>query len=147
MSEFLRRIWEATRPYKLRLALGMVCGIVSGFLEPLLIVTVVFVFKVVFNESGEGLLPAQKLSPFIQNFIDRVQHFASGSGTSSSRLTTGLIISTIPLVMIARGVIGYLHSYLMNWVAVRAINDLRIRLFQHLVNLSASFFSKNSTGE
>jgi subfamily B ATP-binding cassette protein MsbA len=34
----------------------------------------------------------------------------------------------------------------MNWVSIRAINDLRARLFSHLMGLSSSFFSNTSTG-
>ena len=35
----------------------------------------------------------------------------------------------------------------MNWAAVRAIADLRSRLFDHLQNLSLSFFSRARTGD
>ena len=34
----------------------------------------------------------------------------------------------------------------MAWVAVRTICDLRARLFEHLLNLPLSFFTKSSTG-
>jgi ATP-binding cassette, subfamily B, bacterial MsbA len=35
----------------------------------------------------------------------------------------------------------------MSWVSVRAISDLRTRLFSHLLHLPLSFFSRVSTGE
>jgi subfamily B ATP-binding cassette protein MsbA len=35
----------------------------------------------------------------------------------------------------------------MNWVAIRAICDLRARLFEHLLNQPLSFLSRNSSGE
>jgi subfamily B ATP-binding cassette protein MsbA len=35
----------------------------------------------------------------------------------------------------------------MGWVALRALCDLRVRLFEHLLNLPASFLTRNSTGE
>ena len=56
-------------------------------------------------------------------------------------------ICLIPIVALLRGLVGYLNIYLMEWVSVRAINDLRIRLFNHLVNLSVSFLNRSSTGD
>jgi subfamily B ATP-binding cassette protein MsbA len=58
-----------------------------------------------------------------------------------------LVISTIPLAMLLRGLFTYLNVYLMNWVAVRGVADLRSRLFHHLMGLSAGFFNRVSTGE
>jgi ATP-binding cassette, subfamily B, bacterial MsbA len=70
------------------------------------------------------------------------------------RLTEGrpawlivLVISTVPLAMLVRGLFTYLNIYLMNWVSARAIADLRSRLFAHLMTLSATFFNRVSTGE
>jgi subfamily B ATP-binding cassette protein MsbA len=58
-----------------------------------------------------------------------------------------LAISTIPFAMLLRGLFNYLNIYLMNWVSVRAVADLRSRLFTHLMTLSTSFFNRVSTGE
>jgi subfamily B ATP-binding cassette protein MsbA len=58
-----------------------------------------------------------------------------------------LLICTLPAVMLFRVVSDYLNTYLTNWAAVRAIADLRTRLFDHLQNLSLSFFSKARTGD
>lgn len=67
--------------------------------------------------------------------------------TDRSTLFILLVVSTIPIVMAIRGIVGYLNIYLMNWVSIRAINDLRSKAFAHLLNLPLSFFSKSSTGE
>jgi ABC-type multidrug transport system fused ATPase/permease subunit len=40
----------------------------------------------------------------------------------------------------------YLQTYLINWVGQRALQDLRIELFQHLQRLSIGFYSRNKTG-
>jgi len=58
-----------------------------------------------------------------------------------------LILFSIPMAMLLRGVFTYLNTYLMNWVSIRAITDLRIKLFSHLLTLDAGFFNRNSTGE
>ena len=40
----------------------------------------------------------------------------------------------------------YLQTYLINWVGQRALQDLRIELFQHLQRLSVGFYSRNRAG-
>jgi subfamily B ATP-binding cassette protein MsbA len=58
-----------------------------------------------------------------------------------------LAISLVPLVFILRGVFSYLNVYCLQWAAIRAITDLRIRLFAHLQNLSVGFFTRSNTGD
>src|SRR5260370_392146 len=57
------------------------------------------------------------------------------------------LVSLIHAVIILRGLFSYLNTYFLQWAAIRAITDLRIRLFEHLMNLSAGFFSRTTTGE
>ena len=42
---------------------------------------------------------------------------------------------------------AYLNVYFLQWTAIRTIADLRVRLFAHLLNLSAGFFNENRSGE
>ncbi len=58
-----------------------------------------------------------------------------------------LVISTIPAVMLLRSLFAYLSMYLTNWAALRAVADLRTKLFDHLQNLSLGFFSHARTGD
>ena len=39
-----------------------------------------------------------------------------------------------------------MQTYLINWVGQRALQDLRIELFQHLQRLSIGFYSRNKAG-
>jgi len=56
----------------------------------------------------------------------------------------------LPFVIIAifllKGIFNYLQSYLMNFVGLRVVADLRARLYDHLQTLSLSFFNKTPTG-
>ena len=45
------------------------------------------------------------------------------------------------------GFFGYLNVYFLQWVASRTIADLRVRLFGHLLNLSAGFYNENASGQ
>jgi ATP-binding cassette, subfamily B, bacterial len=40
----------------------------------------------------------------------------------------------------------YAQTYLINWVGQRALQDLRVELFEHLQRLSIGFYSRNKTG-
>jgi ABC-type multidrug transport system fused ATPase/permease subunit len=40
----------------------------------------------------------------------------------------------------------YVQTYLINWVGQRALQDLRIQLFEHLQRLSVGFYGRNKTG-
>ena len=58
-----------------------------------------------------------------------------------------LVILLVPLMFILRGLLSYLNVYCLQWVAIRAITDLRTRLFAHLQNLSVGFFVQSRTGD
>jgi subfamily B ATP-binding cassette protein MsbA len=82
-----------------------------------------------------------------EGLVARLRSWLQTHRRERSPELTVLVILTIPLAMLLRGLFSYLNVYLMNWVSVRAVADLRARLFTHLMSLSASYFSKVSTGE
>ena len=57
------------------------------------------------------------------------------------------VCSLIPLMILIRGMLGYMHQYCMIWVGNRVLYDLRSELFDKLLNQSLSFFNKQKTGE
>jgi ATP-binding cassette subfamily B multidrug efflux pump len=60
----------------------------------------------------------------------------------------GLLITALLFlaVLIVRGVIQYLNTYLTQWIGQRTIYDLRMQLFEHLQNLGLKFFDRNPIG-
>ncbi len=56
-------------------------------------------------------------------------------------------IALIPGAMLVRGLLGYLNIYMLSWVGIRAANDLRARLFGHVLHLPLGFFNRTSTGD
>jgi ABC-type multidrug transport system fused ATPase/permease subunit len=59
-------------------------------------------------------------------------------------------LTIIVIVFLAAALINwgatYVQTYLINWVGQRALQDLRIELFQHLQKLSIGFYSRNKAG-
>src|SRR5579862_7301160 len=49
MIAFLVKIWGLARPYRGRLLLGVLTGIIAGLLEPLAIAVFTFVFQLIFT--------------------------------------------------------------------------------------------------
>jgi ATP-binding cassette subfamily B protein len=60
----------------------------------------------------------------------------------------GLLMTTLFFlgVMILRGIIQYLNTYLTQWIGQRTIFDLRMEVFEHLQNLGLRFYDKNPIG-
>ena len=60
----------------------------------------------------------------------------------------GLLITTLWFfsVILLRGVLQYLNTYLTQWIGQRTIFDLRMQVFEHLQNLGIQFFDRNPIG-
>src|SRR4030042_772123 len=60
----------------------------------------------------------------------------------------GLLITVLIFfgVMVVRGVIQYLNTYLTQWIGQRTIFDLRMEVYEHLQRLGAKFYDKNPIG-
>src|SRR5262249_30289035 len=71
--------------------------------------------------------------------------FRPAGAPSHSRLL--LVIGLIPATMFIRSLLAYLNTYLLCSVAIRSANDLRVRLFSHLIHLPLRFFNRASTGD
>jgi subfamily B ATP-binding cassette protein MsbA len=149
MIAFLRRLWTFARPYRPRLILGMVCGIVYALANGALVVVVKFVVNAVFPGSGDTSPEShlQRAPMFLRPILESAAHWLPSAKSFSSNSGMALIICTVPVVMLVRGVFAYLNVYLMNRSAVGTVADLRARLFDHLQNLSLDFFSSARTGE
>jgi len=155
MIHFIKHLAEFVKPYRVRLGLGVFIGMLAGLVEPLAIVVFTGVFHLIFSPdkvSVPGML--KDLPDFARNLIPQVfidwltsaqQALVSEVRTNSGAVI--LLVSVIPLFVFLRGLLTYLNSYFLQWVAIRAITDLRVRLFGHLMNLSSGFFARTNTGE
>jgi ABC-type multidrug transport system fused ATPase/permease subunit len=57
-----------------------------------------------------------------------------------------LIVVAFLIAAIVNWGATYLETYLVNWVGERALQDLRLDLFEHLQRLSIGFYSRNKAG-
>jgi ABC-type multidrug transport system fused ATPase/permease subunit len=68
-----------------------------------------------------------------------------GIGDRDTGVLTLVLVAFVAAALVNWGA-TYLQTYLINWVGQRALQDLRIELFQHLQRLSIGFYSRNKTG-
>jgi subfamily B ATP-binding cassette protein MsbA len=148
MIAFLRKLWVYVRPYRARLIMGLVCGILLALANGALYMVVRLVGDLLFN----GTVQLAMDEKHIQNAPALIQPLLRGLSAhlpqlQSTQGTLVLIICTIPLVMLCRSLFNYLNIYFVNWASARAIADLRTTIFAHLQNLPLSFFNQSNTGD
>jgi subfamily B ATP-binding cassette protein MsbA len=118
LSQYLRLL-AFVKPYRGRLAAGIAFGLLYGPINAGVLSVVKHVWARVFEQTTDALTLWQVF----------------------------MIGMLLPVAMIARGACDFLSTYLMNWVGLRAVMDLRVRLFEHLQSLSLDFYSGRQTGE
>jgi ATP-binding cassette, subfamily B, bacterial MsbA len=141
MNSFALEMWRLLRPYRLRMALGLLFGVVYSVANSLLLVTVKLLCDLSFPAAGH--VPLEKE---LQRLPEGLQRWLHEVLPSLDRWKV-FIILMVPLVMLVRGVANYLNFYLVNWATIRAVMDLRLRIFRHLQTLSVGFFNASRTGE
>jgi ATP-binding cassette, subfamily B, bacterial MsbA len=113
-----KRLLEYVGPYKGRLIGGILFGVLYG------------------PANGAVLIVVKK-----------AWAWAFESNWSYSWWQVFGIAVLLPVAMAARGIFDFLGTYLLNWVGLRVVMDLRVRLFEHLESLSLDFFTESQTGE
>ncbi|MDW8345029.1 MAG: ABC transporter transmembrane domain-containing protein [Verrucomicrobiae bacterium] len=114
-----RRLLREVRPYRWRLAAGIACNVAFAGANGAMVYVV--------REVWAGV-------------------FESAAGALSLWQVVGLA-ALVPATMAVRGLCDFLGGYLMNWVGLRVVAQLRQRLFDHLVGMSQDFFSEMRTGK
>lgn len=126
--------------------LGVAAGILAGLMQPLLIGTIVFVVGAVFPSAIPKSSSISKLPQFLQDWSENVRRMIE-TGVQTHHWEIWALVASIPVIMFLRGFFSYLNTYFLQWVASRSIADLRVRLFRHLMDLSAGFYNQNSSGQ
>ena len=148
MILFLNKIWEFARPYKLRLFLGVVMGVINGFTFSLMIATAIFLYAAIFPAANQDVSrsPLKHVPHFVQVWFAHARD-GLATGLQTHPAAVWAMIALIPLISMLRGISGYLNVYFLQWAGSRAVADLRTKLFAHLLDMSAGFHTENATGQ
>ena len=147
LKDFIAKVLNLTRPYRFRLALGIIFGILAGLLEPLMIAIVAFVYRVIFPATDATADTMLKGIPkWAQPWVEELTKVSQATVGEHAHFSW-VLLALIPVVFLLRGVTSYVNVYFLHWVSVRSIADLRARLFSHLLSLPASFFAQARSAE
>ncbi len=123
-AESIRQEWQTYRrllryamPYRGRLLLGILFGIV-------------------FAGSTAGIFPAMERT--LGEMFDQER---MGLGTIVA------IAVILPVLGLIRGIGQFLSMYYIKWVGYRVVHDLRVDLFDRLQELSVYYFTQTKAGE
>ena len=132
-----RRLLRLVKPYWIKLILAMVCMIFVSLLTASQALLVKPAMDGVFFKK-EGI------PPVVKNIIIQL-HLGDLLLKKDMEMLLLLPIAII-LLFLLKGAFDYGQAYLMNFVGLRVVADIRERLYDHLQNLSLSFFTRTPTG-
>lgn len=131
----LKRLFTFTKPYRVRLVLGIFFGVLYGAASFGLLAALGWATGMI---SGDDLtMPSGTGMPEIH-------------ADTESRLSLGQLlraVAVLPIVAIFQGVVFYANKYYIEWVGNRVIADLRLKLFNHIHTLPLQFFTQNRVGD
>src|SRR4030042_6416263 len=132
-----RRLLQLVKPYWIKLILAMACMIFVSLLTASQALLVKPALDGVFFKK-EGI------PPVVKNIIIQLR---LGDLLLKKDMEMLLLLPiAIILLFLLKGVFDYGQAYLMNFVGLRVVADIRERLYNHLQDLSLSFFTKVPTG-
>ena len=146
-----RRFVAYIKPYRLRLAVGVLAGVVSGG-------SIYGVFQATENVfvPWEPPVPAEERSASQASedeagVADRLaEKVGIETTTADGRMTWQfmmLSVIAIPLLMLLRALMIYINRLCMRWIGARVVRDLRDDLFRSLQAQSLKFFGKCDIGQ
>ncbi len=149
MAAFLKTLLSFTRPYRGRLILGLFFGLFVALASAALMIWVKEVMDVVFaaGEETSALAKASAMPEFLRGAAGWAVSLLKSAPSPSSDAGKVLMILVIPVLMFFQVVSAYLNFYLLQWVAIRSVCDIRVRLFDKLQRLSVGFYHSTNTGE
>ena len=132
-----RRLLAMVKPYRLKLVGAMICMVFVS----LLTAGQAFLVK----PALDGVfLKKEQVPQWIKNIIIQL-HLDSLLLKKDMEMLLLLPIAII-LLFLFKGIFEYGQAYLMNYVGLRIVADIREKLYNHLQTLSLSFFTKTPTG-
>ncbi|MFK5922019.1 MAG: ABC transporter ATP-binding protein [Verrucomicrobiota bacterium] len=139
------RLLSYVKPHKMRFAMGVFFGVVSGLFYSILFLVIRVVFDLVLNPNSDKVIrPFEGFKfKFGQNFEFTPPAFI----TEHDLIFTAFVCGLVPLLMLIKGLLTYLHMYYMLWIGNKVLFRLRDESFGNLVNQSLKFYSHARQGE
>jgi ATP-binding cassette, subfamily B, bacterial MsbA len=139
----LYRLLRYARPYLPALFASVLFMAVVGLSQGLLVKLIPLILERVLRPNPGDNDPAVLFSIPHTSIQVTLQNLIPSSVTN---IWTMVAIGIL-FCFVAKGVCDYLGNYLVNWVGVSAIMDLRQEVFDRVLRQDSHFFERQSTGE
>ncbi len=137
----LKRLLGFVRPYWSPLTLSVVLMALAGAAHAMMAVLIGPIFDRVLKPSS----PDQPVELFKIPFIDYTLYLHQ-LAPSWFHNVFSTVAFAILMVFLVRGLCDYFGNYLVSWVGINAVTDIRQKVFDKLLRHDAQFFESQSTG-
>lgn len=159
LGEAYGRALKYAKPYRFRIVLGLLCGILTaGTLVPLFQMVQPAVAglagvageKVEKVEGVEGVEKGKRLPGWYRD-VEEVSRklgislIHEDGSMSGALLLMALLV--VPPIAAVRLLLKYLNGYCLSWAAVHAVSDLSCDMLRHVQNQSLQFFGRIDVGQ
>ena len=139
--EELGRLLRYVLPYKIRLAIGVVCLSVVGLAEGLIALLITPIFDRVLNPSA----PDSRLF-LMKNPLTHEAIYLNSFLPSQIHSVGTLFSIAILTVFIGKGVAEYLGNVLVQYAGIAGVTDLRNQVYAKVIRQPIGFFQHHQTG-
>ncbi len=141
MPQYLRLLRYAW-PYRWRIALALLCAVLSSLLNAISVGSLQPVFDGLFGH-GTGLSLPPLIAGALGDLPARITAYVEANKLGALTFLAGFVL----VVFILKGALDFVDSYTMKWMAERIQANLRQEIYSHLHTLSLSYFTRTHTGE
>ena len=135
------RLLKLTRPYRGRLALGLVTTFLASLLDGFTLIILIPLLRHLFGTTG-GLRAGSTRLEEIVNRLTEPLVAGLTPGQAAGRLLVILVLG-----LLLKNVLSYASTQLSVGVQEGLVRDLRTRIFDHLLTLDLGYFQRNRAGQ
>lgn len=137
MKDYLRLIGYV-KPHMWLLVTATVFMVFSSILQPISLSGLIpFIDRVLMRERI--VIPNENIPQIITDIVSKINNIPV------SRLL-GIFVIFYILIFVLRALFIYYQQYLMREISQRVVHDIRIIIYEKLLNLSMDFYSRSRTG-
>jgi subfamily B ATP-binding cassette protein MsbA len=131
-------------PYKKRLIFGILAGVAAGVSNGILLLVLKSVFTIVLP-VGAGEVRPEVYYPFAD--IPVLTNFEIRRPDIAEWIFVLIVCLSIPTLLLIRALFQFIHQYMMLWINLNVVHELRRQCFGNVMRQSLSFFNVIKQGD
>lgn len=143
-NRYFWRLLSYVLPHKKRIIIGVLAGIAAGLSNGILLLVLKSVFTIVLPVDGGDTRP-EVYYPFAD--ISLLTDFAIPRPEMAEWLFVLIVCLSIPMLLLVRALFQFTHQYMMLWINLNVVHELRKQCFSNVMRQSLSFFNAIKQGD